>query len=108
MIFTGATASVRGAAGFAAFAGAMHAKRALAQSMARELGPKGVHVAHVIVDGVIAGEFARGAIADYEQRLARDEILRPDDIAPNYVWLWKQKRSAWTHEMDLRPWSESW
>jgi NAD(P)-dependent dehydrogenase (short-subunit alcohol dehydrogenase family) len=108
ILFTGATASLRGRAGFSAFASAKHALRALAQSMARELGPKGVHVAHVIVDGVIAGEFARGAIADYEQRLARDEILRPDDIAPNYVWLWKQKRSAWTHEMDLRPWSESW
>ncbi len=108
ILFTGATASVRGREGFSAFAGGKHALRALAQSMARELGPKGIHVAHVVIDGAIAGEFIRANIADYEARLARDEILKPADIAANYVWLWKQSRSAWTHEMDLRPWSEPW
>ena len=108
ILFTGATASLRGAAGFSAFAGAKHALRALAQSMARELGPKGIHVAHVVIDGAIDGEFSRSNLPDIEARLKRDEILKPDDIAANYVWLWKQPRSAWTHEIDLRPWSEKW
>lgn len=108
IFFTGATASQRGAAGFSAFAGAKHALRALAQSMARELGPQGVHVAHIVIDGAIAGAFARDMIPDYETRRANDAILEPDAIAANYVWLWKQPRNAWTHEMDLRAWSEKW
>ena len=108
VLFTGATASVRGRDGFSAFAGAKHALRALAQSMARELGPKGLHIAHVIIDGAIDGDFTRGRMADFEARLQRDEILKPDEIAKNYVWLHRQSRSAWTHEMDLRPWTESW
>ncbi len=108
ILFTGATASLRGAAGFSAFAGAKHGLRALAQSMARELGPSGVHVAHVVIDGAVAGAFTRENIPDYDAKLARGEILQPDDIAANYVWLWKQPKSAWTHEMDLRPWAEKW
>ncbi len=108
ILFTGATASLRGAAGFSAFAGAKHGLRALAQSMARELGPKGVHVAHVVIDGAIEGAFTRENLPDFDAKLARGEILKPDDIAANYVWLWKQPKSAWTHEMDLRPWSEKW
>ncbi|MEQ1931557.1 MAG: short-chain dehydrogenase, partial [Parvularculaceae bacterium] len=78
------------------------------KTWSRELGPKGVHVAHVIVDGAIEGDFIRGVVPDFEDRLARDEILKPADIASNYVALWKQPRSAWTHELDLRPWTESW
>lgn len=108
ILFTGASASLRGRPGFSAFAGAKHALRALAQSLARELGPKGIHVAHVVIDGLVDGVFARENFPDIEQRLAGDAVLRPEDIAPNYVWLWKQPRSAWTHEMDLRPWSEDW
>ena len=108
ILFTGATASMRGAAGFSAFAGAKHALRALAQSLAREMGPKGVHVAHVVVDGMIDGVFARGIAPDAAERLAREEILDPNEIARNYVWLHKQRRSGWTFEMDLRPWTESW
>jgi NAD(P)-dependent dehydrogenase (short-subunit alcohol dehydrogenase family) len=108
ILFTGATASLRGGAGFSAFAGAKHALRALAQSVARELGPKGVHVAHVVIDGAIDGAFIRGLIPDAAERLAREEILVPDEIARNYVWLHNQKRSAWTFEMDLRPWKETW
>ena len=108
ILFTGATASMRGSAGFSAFAGGKHALRALAQSMARELGPKGVHVAHVVIDGAIESDFTRENLPDFDDRLARDEILKPDDIAANYVWLWKQPKSAWTHEMDLRPWTEKW
>ena len=86
IIFTGATASVRGSAGFAAFAGAKHALRALAQSMARELGPQGIHVAHVVIDGAIDTAF----------------------IAETYWYLHTQPRDAWTFELDLRPWSERW
>jgi NAD(P)-dependent dehydrogenase (short-subunit alcohol dehydrogenase family) len=108
ILFTGATASVRGAEGFSAFAGAKHALRALAQSLARELGPKGIHVAHVVIDGAIDGAFIRSLLPDAAEKLEREEILVPDEIARNYVWLHRQKRSAWTFEMDLRPWSEKW
>ena len=108
ILFTGATASVRGGVGYSAFAAAKNALRAVAQSMARELGPEGIHVAHVIVDGSIEGVFSRENIPDIEERLERDEILKPDDIARNYVWLHHQPKSAWTHELDLRPWKETW
>ncbi len=108
IIFTGATASLRGRESFSAFASAKAGLRAVAQSMARELGKKNIHVAHVVCDGSIEGVFARENIADLEQRLAEDRVLKPDDIALNYVNLHHQKRSAWTHELDLRPWSENW
>ena len=108
IIFTGATASLRGRATFSAFAGAKHALRALAQSMARELGPQGVHVAHVVIDGTIDGTFARGRLDYAAERLARHEIVDPAEIARAYVYLHTQGRSAWTHEMDLRPWREAW
>ncbi|MGB5779867.1 MAG: SDR family NAD(P)-dependent oxidoreductase [Allopontixanthobacter sediminis] len=107
IIFTGATASVRGSAGFAAFASAKHGLRALAQSMARELAPEGVHVVHTVIDGLVDGKFARENFADVAERSAQDRILSPDDIAQSYVALWRQPRSAWTHEMDLRPWKET-
>jgi NAD(P)-dependent dehydrogenase (short-subunit alcohol dehydrogenase family) len=108
ILFTGATASVRGRDGFAAFAAAKHGLRALAQSMARELGPEGIHVAHVVIDGAVDGVFIRGNRDDVDALLANDEILRPDDIARSFVALSKQPRSAWTHELDLRPWRERW
>jgi len=108
IIFTGATASLRGREGFAAFAAAKHGLRALAQSMARELAPKGLHVAHVVVDGAIDGVFTRTNRPDADDLLARDQILRPEEIARAYVMLHAQQRSAWTHEMDLRPWTEAW
>jgi NAD(P)-dependent dehydrogenase (short-subunit alcohol dehydrogenase family) len=108
ILFTGATASVRGGDGFSAFAGAKHALRALAQSMARELGPKNIHVAHVIIDGAIDTNFIRGMRPDVDEMRERDAILSPDAIAAAYVMLHRQHRSAWTHEMDLRPWVEKW
>jgi len=109
ILFTGATASVRGGAGYAAFAGGKHALRALAQSMARELGPEGIHVAHVVVDGATDTDFTRQRAGDrYESRKAADGILKPDSIAENYWMLHSQPRDAWTHELDLRPWSETW
>lgn len=106
IIFTGATASLRGSANFAAFAGAKHALRALAQSMARELGPRGIHVAHTIIDGAIDTEFIRENFPERYATKASDGILNPDHIAENYWMLHKQPRDAWTHELDLRPWNE--
>jgi len=108
IIFTGATAAMRGGSGFSAFAGAKHALRALAQSMARELGPEGIHVAHVVIDGAIDSQFIRENFPGAEDRMAHDGLLLSAEIAKNYVWLHHQHRSAWTHEMDLRPWCESW
>jgi NAD(P)-dependent dehydrogenase (short-subunit alcohol dehydrogenase family) len=109
ILFTGATASVRGGSGYAAFAGAKHALRALAQSMARELGPEGIHVAHVVVDGAIDTYNTRQRAPDtYETRKADGKILNPDSIAENYWNLYRQPRDAWTHELDLRPWAEAW
>jgi NAD(P)-dependent dehydrogenase (short-subunit alcohol dehydrogenase family) len=108
IIFTGATASTRGRENLAAFAAAKNGLRAVAQSMARELGPLGIHVAHVICDGAIDGVFTRSRIEDIKTLLDDDLILKPDEIARNYVMLHQQQRSAWTHELDLRPWREQW
>ncbi len=108
IFFTGATASLRGSSGFAAFAGAKHGLRALAQSMARELGPKGIHVAQIIIDAAIDTEFIRD---NFPQRYAlkvQDGIVDPEAIAESYWQLHRQPRNAWTHEMDLRPWIETW
>ena len=108
IIFTGATASVRGSDGFCAFAGAKHALRALAQSMARELGPKNIHVAHTIIDGAIDSNFIRENLPEVDKKREEDALLNPEHIAQSYVMLHKQPRTAWTHELDLRPWKESW
>jgi NAD(P)-dependent dehydrogenase (short-subunit alcohol dehydrogenase family) len=108
IIFTGATASLRGGAGFAAFAGAKHALRALAQSLARELGPQGIHVAHVVIDGAIDTQFIRESFPERYALKDRDGILNPEHIAQAYWQLHCQPRSAWTHELDLRPWMETW
>lgn len=107
ILFTGATASLRGRANFSAFAGAKHALRALAQSMARELGPQGVHVAHVVIDGAIDTEFIATLFPETYRLKDRDGILNPDHIAENFWQIHRQPRSAWTHEMDLRPWMEN-
>ena len=108
ILFTGATASLRGGAGFCAFAGAKHALRALAQSMARELGPKGIHVAHIVVDGAIDTQFIAENFPGRYALKDQDGILDPEAIAENYWNLHRQSRSAWTHELDLRPWMETW
>ena len=108
ILYTGATASLRGGAGFAAFAGAKHALRALAQSMARELGAQGIHVAHVVVDGAIDTAFIAQNFPERYALKAQQGILDPDHIADNYWHLHQQPRSAWTHELDLRPWLETW
>lgn len=108
ILFTGATASIRGGSGYAAFSGAKAALRMLAQSMARELGPKGIHVAHTVIDGGIDTEFIKGRHPAFDEAKAAELILSPEAIAANYVMLHKQPRSAWTHELDLRPWGEKW
>ena len=108
ILFTGATAGLRGAAHFAAFAGAKHGVRALAQSMARELGPRNIHVAHVVVDGAIDTAFIRDSFPDIYARKDQDGILDPEHIADNYWFLHAQPRDAWTFELDLRPWMERW
>ncbi|QBF27075.1 SDR family oxidoreductase [Pseudomonas tructae] len=108
ILFTGATAGLRGAAGFAAFAGAKHGIRALAQSMARELGPRNIHVAHVVVDGAIDTAFIRDSFPERYALKDQDGILDPQHIADSYWFLHNQPRDAWTFELDLRPWMERW
>lgn len=108
IIFTGATAGLRGGTYFAAFSGAKHALRALAQSMARELGPQNIHVAHVVVDGAIDTEFIETTFPEIYAKKAQQGILNPEHIAENYWHLAQQPRDAWTHELDLRPWMEKW
>lgn len=108
IIFTGATAGMRGSANFAAFSGAKFALRSLSQSMARELGPMNIHVAHVVVDGAIDTAFIRDSFPERYALKDQDGILNPDHIADNYWHLHTQPRDAWTHELDLRPWIEKW
>lgn len=108
IIFTGATASMRGSSGFAAFASAKHGLRALAQSMARELGPKGIHVAHTVIDGAIDTDFIRENFPERYKLKEQGGILDPEHIAEVYWQLHQQPRTAWTHELDLRPWMEPW
>lgn len=107
IVFTGATASLRGGRGFSAFAGAKFALRALAQSMARELGPEGIHVAHPVIDGAIDTAFIRDNFPERYALKDRDGILDPEHIADAYWMLHRQPRDAWTHELDLRPWMEN-
>jgi NAD(P)-dependent dehydrogenase (short-subunit alcohol dehydrogenase family) len=106
ILFTGATASLRGGAQFAAFAAAKSGLRAVAQSMARELGPQGIHVAHVVIDGMIDTPAARSRFAERAATLGEDGMLAPEAIAETFFRIHEQPRSAWTFEADLRPWAE--
>jgi len=111
IIFTGATASLRGAARFSSLAVPKVGLRALAQSMAKELGPKGIHVAHVIIDGGITSKRPRElpeALKNFDFTPSKipDSVMQPADIAETYFQLHRQPRSTWTHELDLRPWCE--
>jgi NAD(P)-dependent dehydrogenase (short-subunit alcohol dehydrogenase family) len=107
LLFTGATASLRGRGPFVAFAAAKAALRSVAQSCAREYGPQGVHVAHVIIDGGINGERLRSGAPQRVTQAGADGLLDPDAIADAYWQLHQQPRSAWTHELDLRPFKEA-
>lgn len=111
LLFTGATGSLRGADGHAAFAAAKAGLRMVAQSAAREYGPRGVHVAHIIIDGAIDGEKVRlgfpERIGELEAKGLEDSMLDPDAIAEAFWQVHVQPRSAWTHELDIRPWVEN-
>lgn len=111
IFFTGATASLRGGAGYAAFASAKFGLRGVAQSMARELGPKGIHVAHLIIDAAVDTEWVRGIIterhgAEALEKLGPDDLLDPAAVGETYWQLHNQPSSAWTHELDIRPYGE--
>lgn len=113
IFFTGATASVRGGSGYAAFASAKAGLRVMAQSMARELGPKGLHVAHLVIDAGVDTAFVRDRIreargADALENLPEDTLMNPASIAEAYWRLHTQTRDGWTHELDLRPFAETW
>jgi NAD(P)-dependent dehydrogenase (short-subunit alcohol dehydrogenase family) len=113
IFFTGATASLRGGAGYAAFASAKAGLRALAQSMARELGPRNIHVAHLVIDSGVDTAFVRDRIvaargAQALEELAPDTLMDPASIAEAYWRLHQQTRDAWTFELDLRPFGETW
>jgi len=116
ILITGATASVRGSSGFGAFSSAMMAKRAIAQSAAREFGPQGVHVAHVVVDGVVDNPNTRKYFSEKDKKFEelfsakalQDALIKPDSVAELYWNLHNQDRSVWTHEVDIRPWLEKW
>jgi NAD(P)-dependent dehydrogenase (short-subunit alcohol dehydrogenase family) len=113
IFFTGATASVRGGVGYAAFASAKAGLRAVAQSMARELGPKNIHVAHLIIDAGVDTAFVRGRIVAARgeaalESLAPDTLMSPASIANAYWALHQQTRDGWTFELDLRPYAETW
>jgi len=107
LLFTGATASLRGGAAFVAFASAKAGLRSVAQSVAREYGRRGVHVAHVVIDGGIDGERLRTNAPQRAAQAGTDGLLHPDAIAETYWQLHQQHRSAWTQELDLRPYKET-
>ncbi len=106
IFFTGATASIRGAEGYSAFAGAKHGLRSLAQSMAREFGKQGLHIVHPVIDGPIDTPFVRQRFPELVAQRPADGLLAPADIADTYWFLHTQKRSAWTFEIAIRPWLE--
>jgi NAD(P)-dependent dehydrogenase (short-subunit alcohol dehydrogenase family) len=113
IFFTGATASLRGGSGYAAFASAKAGLRMVAQAMARELGPKNIHVAHLIIDAGVDTAFVRDRIAkargaEAAENLPPDVLMDPASIAEAYWAMHQQTRDAWTFEMDLRPYGETW
>jgi NAD(P)-dependent dehydrogenase (short-subunit alcohol dehydrogenase family) len=113
IFFTGATASLRGGKGYAAFASAKHGLRAVAQTMARELGPQNIHVAHLIIDAGVDTAFVRERIkqsrgAEALEALPPDVLMNPSSVAEAYWQLYRQPRDAWTFELDLRPYGEVW
>ncbi|MGJ0484435.1 MAG: SDR family NAD(P)-dependent oxidoreductase [Methylomicrobium sp.] len=106
LFFTGATGSLRAKPPFTAFAAAKAGVRALAQGMAREFGPQGIHVVHAVIDGVIDGDRARAQFPEFVAAKGQDGLLQPEAIAETYWQLHRQHPSAWTHEIDLRPFKE--
>lgn len=107
VLFTGASGSLRGRPKFAAFNATKGGLRLLVQSMAREFGPQGIHVAHVIIDGGIEGDRLLSRMPDRAEKAGPDGLLKVDAIVDNYWHVHRQHRSAWTHEIDLRPYKEA-
>ena len=108
LMFTGATASIRSKPPFTAFAAAKSAERSLAQGLAKEFGPQGIHVAHVIIDGIIDGDKVNLRFPEFASSKGEDGKLNIESIAENFLMLHKQQKSTWSFELDLRPWSENW
>ena len=108
LLFTGASASMRGRPGFAHFGAAKAGLRNMAQALAKDYGPRGVHVAHVVIDGVINGDQVRERFGEYLEQLGEDGALEPQDIAETFWFLHSQARNAWTFEVDVRPFKENW
>jgi NAD(P)-dependent dehydrogenase (short-subunit alcohol dehydrogenase family) len=108
ILFTGASASLRGRANFAAFNSAKAALRTMAQALAKEAGSEGIHVAHVIVDGVIDGEKVRQRFPEYVEKLGDEALVKLTGIVDAYEFLYKQDKSAWSFELDLRTAVENW
>jgi hypothetical protein len=113
IFFTGATASLRGGSGYAAFASAKFGLRAVSQSMARELGPKNIHVAHLVIDSGVDTAWVRQRIADREGKEALSNLdparlMRPAAVAESYWSLYQQPRDAWSSEVEIRPFGEKW
>jgi NAD(P)-dependent dehydrogenase (short-subunit alcohol dehydrogenase family) len=108
LLFTGATASIRSRPPFTAFAAAKSAERSLAQGLSKEFGPQGIHIAHVIIDGIIDGDKVNLRFPDFANSKGEDGKLDIESIAENFLMLHKQKKSTWSFEIDLRPWSENW
>jgi NAD(P)-dependent dehydrogenase (short-subunit alcohol dehydrogenase family) len=108
ILFTGATAAVKASARFAAFASGKHGLRAVAQSMAKELGPKGIHVGHLIIDGIIDVPRVHEQMPELAASKEEHGLIDPASIAATMLWLHRQPRNAWTFELDLRPFKEAW
>ena len=108
LLFTGASASMRGRPNFSHFASSKAGLRNLAQALAREYGPQGVHVAHIVIDGVVNGDIVQSRFGEYLDAMGEDGALEPEAIADAFWSVHAQSRSAWTHEMDLRPFKETW
>ena len=108
IIFTGASASLRGKEGFSAFSGGKQALRALAQSLAQEVSLKGIHVSHVVIDGLIENSNTKKLFPDEFKKRPSDGILKPKDIAEIYWQIYLQPKSSWSFETDIRPYSEKW
>ena len=108
LLFTGASASLRGRSNFGAFNSAKAGLRTLAQAMAKEYGPQGIHVGHVVVDGAIAGEKIMSRIPNFSEKLDEGRLINLEGIVDGYVFLYKQSAQAWTFELDLRTSNEKW
>ena len=108
ILFTGASASLRGRSNFGAFNSAKAGLRTLAQAMAKEYGPNGIHVGHLVVDGAIAGEKIMNRIPNFEEKIDQGQLINLEGIVDGYVFLYKQSAQAWTFELDLRTSKEKW